>query len=170
MLEVMARRFLPTAVPPVGSRGFTLIELLVTMVVMAVLLSIAAPSFQAFVAGQRTKAATTELMSTLMLARSEAVKRNGTVSISPLTAGDWTSGWTVKSGTLVLNRQEALQGLTVAPSDYPSCTTGSSISTVDFSANGRPTASGCFKIASTGAPTPRCVKLDLTGIPSSGTC
>jgi type IV fimbrial biogenesis protein FimT len=169
MLEVKAMRMPLEVARRPSTRGFTLVELLTTMVVMALMLAVGVPSFQSFVASQRTKSAATELMSALMIARSEAVKRNATVTVAPLAAGSWGQGWTVMRGTLLLNQQEALQGLTVSSFDA-ACALTASISSVEFAANGRPAASGCFKIAGAGTTTARCVKVDLTGIPSSGTC
>ena len=57
------------------SRGFTLIELMVTLTVMAILLSIAAPSFTSLMAANRMSTQTNEFIGALNLARSEAVRR-----------------------------------------------------------------------------------------------
>ncbi len=149
-------------------RGFTLIELLVTMSIAAVLMAVAVPSFRTFIANQRSKSASTELISAFYMARSEAVKRNTTVSVVPASSSSWASGWSVKYGTTVMNQQEAVDGITVSPMDS-ACASNASVTTVDFASNGRPGASTCFKITSFNA-TARCVKVDLTGIPSAGTC
>lgn len=74
--------------------GFTLVELMVTLAVMAVLVTLAAPSYNSFIRNQRVKTAAFDLMSSINFARSEAIKRNGDVGINA--TGDWTSGWKVK--------------------------------------------------------------------------
>lgn len=145
----------------VRQRGFTLIELLVTVTVMVVMLGIAVPSFKNFTAGQRVKTTAYDVATALLIARSEAVKRNKSVTIAPATAADWTSGWTVKESATMLAQQQAVTGLAItAPA------------TVTYQANGRIGAAASFEIASTVSTDKRCVKVELTGVPSTskGAC
>src|ERR1700756_2423405 len=86
---------MPRTPARIASRGFTLIELLVVMTVLGIMLGLAVPSFKNFIGSQRAQAAADELSTSLLLARSEAIKRNTTVTITPVTTGDWTSGWSV---------------------------------------------------------------------------
>lgn len=65
----------------VKGRGFTLIELLVTIAVLGILLSIGIPSFKTFFEKFRTKRAAEIMSGMLYQAKSEAVKRNATVSL-----------------------------------------------------------------------------------------
>ena len=67
--------------PFVGNKGFTLIELVVTLTVAGILMAIAAPSMFSFLASNRLTAQTNDLIADLSFARSEAIKRNGTVVI-----------------------------------------------------------------------------------------
>jgi type IV fimbrial biogenesis protein FimT len=153
-----------------GARGFTLIELMVTLTVLGVLLGVGIPSFRDFIAGQRVKSASFELMSSMMIARSEAVKRNATVSVTPVSSAAWASGWSVMFSGTKLHDQQPVDGITVATfSDYASCATAATVATVDFSSSGRPSAGSCFKFSGSTSAT-RCVKVDLSGIPSSGNC
>jgi type IV fimbrial biogenesis protein FimT len=79
-------------------RGVTLIELLVTLVVLAILMMIAAPSFTRMVATNRLATQTNEFVSTLNLARSEAIRRSQAVSlVSNNTANpeQFQAGWVV---------------------------------------------------------------------------
>lgn len=77
--------------------GFTIIELMVTLVVMAILVTMAAPSFQNFVANQRVKTDTNDLMVSMLFARSEAIKRNEDVTVSAVD-NNWADGWLVTDG------------------------------------------------------------------------
>ncbi|WP_370299378.1 GspH/FimT family pseudopilin [Abyssibacter sp.] len=60
-------------------RGFTLIELLVAIAVASILLAVAVPSFRGLIASNRSASDANALLSVLILARSEAIKRNTTV-------------------------------------------------------------------------------------------
>lgn len=153
-----------------GSRGFTMIELLVTMTLIGVMLGIGVPSFRSFVAGQQVKSATYELMTALMLARSEAVKRNKSVTVTPQAAGAWAGGWKVKDGATALFEQQVLAGVTITPKDPASPATATAVASVDFGATGRPAAKAYFEVV--GSSATKCVKLDPSGIPSSsqGVC
>lgn len=77
------------------SRGFTLIELMVTLTVMAILLSIAAPSFTSLMAANRMSTQTNEFIGALNLARSEAVRRGQPVTLLSTDADNYSQGWTV---------------------------------------------------------------------------
>ena len=99
-----------------GARGFTLIELMIVVTLMAVMLGIAAPSFRDFVAGQRVKTAAGEYASALVQARSEAIKRNGSVTVTPatLSASGWSQGWTVAAAAVTVVTQDAYTGVSFA--------------------------------------------------------
>src|SRR5690348_9314619 len=77
--------------------GFTLVEMLVTLSVLGVLLTLAAPSFRQLILNQGIKSASYDLFSALQYARSEAVKRNGSISLRAGASADgaWTTGWRV---------------------------------------------------------------------------
>jgi type IV fimbrial biogenesis protein FimT len=141
----------------VRQRGFSLIELMVTLTVAVIMLAIGVPSFNSFTASQKVKAASQDLMSSLALARSEAVKRNGDVTVAPDTADAWAGGWTVKWGTTTLLHHQAVSGVTITKA----------ASTIVYKPTGRPTVSSNFEVA--GSSTVRCVKVDSTGIPSTQT-
>lgn len=80
--------------------GFTLIELLITLVILAILVSIAAPSMQSTVKGNTIQGLQREYLSALNYARSEAVSRGVIVSMCPSSntetcGADWSDGWLV---------------------------------------------------------------------------
>lgn len=80
--------------------GFTLIELMVTIAVLAILLALALPSFQQTLRSNRAATATNDMLASLSLARSEAIRsaRGGAVCSSNDGAacnGSWSDGWLV---------------------------------------------------------------------------
>ena len=95
--------------------GFTLIELMVTLAVFAVLLMIAVPSMRPFLLSQSIKSASMDLNSTVALARSEAIKRNAVVAVTPVDTTDWSKGWSVAQSGTVIRSQDALSNITMTP-------------------------------------------------------
>lgn len=92
------------------NHGFTLIELIVTLAVFAILVAVAAPSFNAFTDSSRRASEVNNLAGALSYARSEAIKRNSTISVCarPSTVGaencstvanDWKYGWLIFDDT-----------------------------------------------------------------------
>ncbi|WP_193072228.1 GspH/FimT family pseudopilin [Pseudomonas sp. FME51] len=76
-------------------KGFTLVELMVTIVVAAILLGIAVPSFQTLSRNNAVKATTNDLMSTVNLARQQAMSTRSNIEIRPA-AGGWDDGWSLE--------------------------------------------------------------------------
>ncbi len=80
--------------------GFTLVELMVTVAVLAVLSTIAYPSFQSTIRSNRVATTTNELIASLALARSEAIKTRvvGLYAHPQRAKSDgssWADGWMV---------------------------------------------------------------------------
>lgn len=63
------------------SRGFTLVELMVTVAVVAILAAVAVPAMTGLTNNSRLSGLTGEMVSAVQLARSEAVRRNGRVTL-----------------------------------------------------------------------------------------
>jgi len=78
------------------SRGFTAVELLTVVAIAGILAIIGLPNLSSVIESNRLRSAGTDLMSSVLLARSEAIKRNGRVQILPSSGTDWTSGWRVQ--------------------------------------------------------------------------
>ncbi len=85
--------------------GLTLIDLLITLSVAAIVLTTAVPSYHMIILNNRKAAQVNRFVSTLNLARSEAVKRGLDITICKTIDGmtcyrssdgkDWSKGWIV---------------------------------------------------------------------------
>lgn len=149
-------------------RGFTLIELMITLVVVGILSSIAVPSFKSFMAGQRIKTSSFDMMAALTLTRSEAIKRNSPVTATP-TSSDWSKGWTVTTSTgTVLSRQSAMKGISA------SCLPGPACNSIVYNNSGHSSSAQSIQLSSndTTIAGTRCISIDLSGRPNSkkGAC
>jgi type IV fimbrial biogenesis protein FimT len=143
-----------------AQRGFSLIELMVVVTVTAVMLGIGVPAFKQFTATQRVKSAAVDLATTLLQARSEAIKRNVAVTIAHNTGG-WAYGWTVVAGTVTVAEQAALGDVTV--------TANPTSASVVYSGNGRITAGSSvkFQVGSSDTTQVRCVTVSPSGVAST---
>lgn len=74
--------------------GFTIVELVIVITIMAILVAIAIPSFQQLMMTNRLASATNDLMGSLNLARSEAIRRGAWVNVG-VTGASWKDGWRV---------------------------------------------------------------------------
>ena len=95
--------------------GFTLVEMMVVVVIGAILVGAAAPSFSRAIATQRARSAGTDVYLALLKARSEAIKRNATVTLAPKTGG-WQNGWQIVNpavATDILEDHGAAAGATI---------------------------------------------------------
>lgn len=85
---------------PKHDSGFTLIELLIAVAVISVLAVVAVPGMREFVQNNRLAAQSNEFLTSLALARSEALKRGQPVTIchsnnGSSCSGSWGDGWIV---------------------------------------------------------------------------
>lgn len=87
---------------PQRQAGGTLMEAMVTIAVAAVILTVGVPSLLNVVQDQRLSAALTEIVASLKVARSEAIKRGMRVTVCPSVdrrrcrdSAVWESGWIV---------------------------------------------------------------------------
>jgi type IV fimbrial biogenesis protein FimT len=114
-----------------SNRGFTLLEALVVLALLAVLLSLAAPSLQGLRQKHQMQSQAEQLQASLLLARSEALRRQQRVTLCArasaahagpecATVGTWAQGWVVfvdgndsgrrEPAETVLQLHEALPG------------------------------------------------------------
>ena len=90
-----------TRIFPSRLAGFSLIELMIGVAMLALLLTLAAPGFLAFVKNGEIRASAEAVLNGLQLARSEAVRRNAQVqfSLTNIVSGGGetgTSDWVVR--------------------------------------------------------------------------
>ena len=76
-----------------ANQGFTTIELMTVVAIMAILVALAAPSFNGLIERWRVRDTAEAITSTMYYARSEAIKRGGGVTINA--TGGWNTGWKV---------------------------------------------------------------------------
>ncbi len=85
-----------------SNSGISLIELIVVLAVVAITLNIAVPSFGAMIERNRSATHVNEFMTALGLARSEALKTGGVVSVQASdpsnSANEFGNGWCVVEG------------------------------------------------------------------------
>ena len=85
-----------------AQRGFSIIELMTAVAIVAILVTVGLPGLRELLANNRLTTQINAFASSLALARSEAVKVNGTVVVCPSSDGascatgvDWNVGWIV---------------------------------------------------------------------------
>ena len=150
------------------AHGFTLPEAMISILVLCTLGMLALPMLGDMVMNHRVRSAAFELLSTLNYARSEAIKRNNSVTVAALGPG-WESGWRViePGGSVMKLRPQLTGGVRiVGPGN------------VVYERDGRLPqvgANAAFDVnvdpARTGVEA-RCVRIDLSGRVTSrrGTC
>ena len=87
---------------PQRQRGFNLIELMVTVAIVAILMSIALPSFNDAIERNRIAAAANDFTAAVNYARTEAIRRNSpagvcatNTSTACVSGANWADGWIV---------------------------------------------------------------------------
>jgi type IV fimbrial biogenesis protein FimT len=142
--------------------GFTMVEMLVSVSVLAVLAAVAAPSFRNYTAAQSIRTTSFNLTSALMLARSEAIKRNRAVTIAA-NEGGWQNGWAITAAGSAEELQSTgpLRGEVFVGPEAPA--------SIVFQPTGRVASVGIVSVplsVSQGyATVRRCISLDPGGMP-----
>lgn len=87
-------------IPFQASQGVTLLELMITVAIIAILGSIALPSFSSALQSNRVATTSNEFMASVAYARSEAMRNNRGAVMCPSSngsscGGTWADGWIV---------------------------------------------------------------------------
>ncbi|WP_417472651.1 GspH/FimT family pseudopilin [Luteimonas mephitis] len=149
--------------------GFTLVELMVTIAIVAILLAIGLPSFQGSMRSNRVATSTNELMASLALARTEAIRstRHAVICASAdgsSCATDWNQGWIVWTDTNEDGTRQAGEAVVRYVQAHPNLSLGtkSAAGAITFDRRGRADAEQVFTLKPGDCPAGLQLKRALT--------
>ena len=77
--------------------GFSLVEMIIVISIIAILVGMAVPNFSDFIANSRQRSMASDLAGDLAEARTEAMKRHTTVTVT--NGGTWLDGWNTQTNS-----------------------------------------------------------------------
>lgn len=169
--------------------GFSLIELMVVIAILGIAMGIGVPGLQSLLANQKMKSATFDLVTTAMVARSEAIKWSGASSASisiVAPASGFNGGWCVTFTSTtpcdlsspndgVIQVVRSTQGVGYSYLGAPPGTTVIPLAPIIFNRSGRLASGNPVRLQvndSNAAANSRCVTIDSNGNATvkSGVC
>lgn len=149
------------------NQGVTLIELMVTISIAVILMTVAVPGFQQLMTSNKLSGIATDMMGSLSIARSEAIKRGTNVYVCSGNActgctgvgciDDWSGGWIIyvdnnqngsydsPGDTRIRIFSRLAANYTINDQNFPT--------QVQYKRNGATTATGLFAICHNDAST-----------------
>ncbi|MDD2892711.1 MAG: GspH/FimT family pseudopilin [Halothiobacillaceae bacterium] len=82
-------------------QGYTLLELMMTIAILAILIAVGIPSFQAFIASTQLTTQTNNILTALSITRTQAIKNNTRATLCTsdngiqCTSTPWHDGWLI---------------------------------------------------------------------------
>lgn len=131
--------------------GFSLTELLVAVAIASMLTAAALPSWREFLQAQSLKAASSEMMNSLAIARAHALRSGSTVDVVPRDASNWSRGWVLirdTNGNRRLDEDEPVLHAFGPITDMITVTLHFNGGTPQFGPSGRATRAGNVVMAS----------------------
>jgi len=107
-------------------KGFSLLELMVTMAIAAILMAVAVPASRDLQANMRVDSVTSNFVSFLKAARTQAQVSRRHATIAPITTGDWGGvGWRVTElqnsvAVTIFDQHDLPAPITIAMTSTPS--------------------------------------------------
>ena len=161
-------------------KGLTLVEMIIGMAVASILLTMGVPAIQTMVQNNRMITQTNKFVSNLMLARSEAVKRQAEVVVCPSADGlscspNWASENRIvftdddADGVLELADGETLLRSEAAKSGQQSWGVDAGTAIV-FTRNGMVKAGSASEIKLTDQGKHKCIGIEISGRSSVTSC
>lgn len=145
-------------------QGFSLIELMITIVLAAILLAVAIPSFRSIIQNNRLATSANQLVTGLTVARSEAIKRGREVVVRPATGNDWSAGWHVR---VDLNDDGDVDDAPELLRGFDGLEGGASLTggpaSLAFQPSGRADAAACFDLSIPDSSAVRSIDVANTG-------
>jgi type IV fimbrial biogenesis protein FimT len=153
--------------------GFTLVELAVVTAIMGIVMAVAVPSVRDMLANQRMKTASFNLITTAMIARSEAVKRGIPIYVKSLPGTGLQGGWCIMASSTpdcsltapdnaTMHLQDALGGIIYSPTTGVTLTSGMAL--ITFNRSGRLAVPARVEITDdVNSLMKRCVLIDVGG-------
>ncbi|MBK1692764.1 hypothetical protein CKO33_11380 [Ectothiorhodospira mobilis] len=144
--------------------GFTLVEIMVTIAILVILMTVGIPGFQRMMEQNQLATLSNDLLRSMTLARSEALKRGREVMVEPAQEAGWMQGWVVWTDTDGNGERSDSEVLRFIPGPGAGrLTLDQSPDRITYEPSGLAGDSGCFQLSGTGEGSVRSVQILPTG-------